>query len=110
LNASAKLDYELGTPGTVGSGVNDLIVVNGDLTLDGTLNITDVGGFGPGVYRLMNYGGALTDNGLEFGTTPVSASDLFIQTSIAGEVNLISSAGRRWASGMAAIRGCTTTA
>ncbi|RVC61233.1 hypothetical protein EN759_29640, partial [Mesorhizobium sp. M00.F.Ca.ET.038.03.1.1] len=93
LNASAKLDYELGTPGTVGSGVNDLIVVNGDLTLDGTLNITDVGGFGPGVYRLMNYGGALTDNGLEFGTTPVSASDLFIQTSIAGEVNLISSAG-----------------
>ncbi|TIR17842.1 MAG: autotransporter outer membrane beta-barrel domain-containing protein [Mesorhizobium sp.] len=93
LNAGAKLDYELGVPGTVGNGVNDLIVVNGDLTLDGTLNITDVGGFGPGVYRLMNYGGALTDNGLEFGTTPVSASDLFIQTSIAGEVNLISSAG-----------------
>lgn len=93
LNAGANLDYELGVPGTVGNGVNDLIVVNGDLTLDGTLNITDVGGFGPGVYRLINYGGALTDNGLEFGTTPVSASDLFIQTSIAGEVNLISSAG-----------------
>ncbi|BCM21200.1 beta strand repeat-containing protein [Mesorhizobium sp. J8] len=93
LNAGAKLDYELGIPGTIGNGVNDLIEVNGDLTLDGTLNITDVGGFGPGVYRLINYGGALTDNGLQFGTTPVAASDLFIQTAINGQVNLISAAG-----------------
>ncbi|MEZ2329159.1 beta strand repeat-containing protein [Mesorhizobium sp. RCC_202] len=95
LNAGAKLDYELGVAGTVGNGVNDLIVVNGDLTLDGTLNVTDVGGFGPGVYRLMDYGGAFTDNGLVLGSLPagVDPSQLFVQTSIAGEVNLISSAG-----------------
>ncbi|WFP65440.1 autotransporter outer membrane beta-barrel domain-containing protein [Mesorhizobium sp. WSM4904] len=93
LNTGSNLDYELGIAGTIGNGVNDLIEVTGDLTLDGTLNITDIGGFGPGVYRLMNYGGVLTDNGLQFGTTPVAASDLFIQTAIDGQVNLISTAG-----------------
>jgi fibronectin-binding autotransporter adhesin len=47
------LDYELGQAGVVGGGVNDLTGVTGELTLDGTLNITDIGGFGPGVYRLF---------------------------------------------------------
>lgn len=95
LSAGSILDYELGQAGVIGGGVNDLIEIGGDLTLDGTLDITDIGGFGAGVYRLMNYGGALTDNGLEFGTLPTAADphDLFLQTAIDGQVNLVNSAG-----------------
>ncbi|QKC95896.1 autotransporter outer membrane beta-barrel domain-containing protein [Mesorhizobium sp. NZP2298] len=95
LSSGSTLDYELGQAGVVGGGVNDLIVVTGALTLDGSLDITDVGGFGPGVYRLINYGGALTDNGLELGDLPVgvTAADLTVQTSVANQVNLISSVG-----------------
>src|SRR5690606_36843843 len=49
----------------------------------------------PGVYRLFDYGGALTDQGLEIGSMPggVGASDLFVQTAMEGQVNLVSSAG-----------------
>ncbi|WP_167514663.1 autotransporter outer membrane beta-barrel domain-containing protein [Mesorhizobium intechi] len=92
LSSGSTLNYELGRAGIVGGGVNDLTVVTGDLTLDGSLDITDVGGFGPGVYRLINYGGTLTDNGLELGTLPagVTPADLTVQTSVANQVNLIS--------------------
>ncbi|MER9602753.1 autotransporter outer membrane beta-barrel domain-containing protein [Mesorhizobium sp. M0243] len=95
LSSGSILDYELGQAGIVGGGVNDLIEVTGNLTLDGSLNITDVGGFGPGVYRLINYGGALTDNGLELGNLPagVTTADLTVQTSVANQVNLVSSVG-----------------
>ncbi|HWA42607.1 MAG TPA: autotransporter domain-containing protein [Hypericibacter adhaerens] len=75
LNAGSILDYELGLAGTVGGGVNDLIAVGGNLTLDGTLNVADVGGFGMGVYTLMTYGGTLTDNGLAVGTVPDADRD-----------------------------------
>jgi len=95
LSSGSILDYELGQAGVIGSGVNDLIEINGDLTLDGTMNITDVGGFGAGVYRLMNYGGSFADNGLDLGALPAgfTTNDLFVQTAIAGQVNLINSAG-----------------
>ncbi len=95
LNGGSVLNYQLGRPGVVGGSVNDLIEVTGNLTLDGTLNVADVGGFGAGVYRLMDYGGGLTDNGLTLGGLPagVSSSDLYVQTNIAGQINLISSVG-----------------
>ncbi|MER9500989.1 autotransporter outer membrane beta-barrel domain-containing protein [Mesorhizobium sp. M0587] len=95
LSSGSILDYQLGQAGIVGGGVNDLIEVTGNLTLDGSVNITDVGGFGPGVYRLINYGGALADNGLELGTLPagVTTADLTVQTSVANQVNLVSSVG-----------------
>ncbi|WP_267225531.1 beta strand repeat-containing protein [Dyella silvae] len=95
LNSGSQLDYELGLPNIVGGGTNDLIQVAGNLTLAGNLNVTDVGGFGTGVYRLFNYGGTLTDNGLAFGSLPTgfTASDLQVQTSQPNQVNLIVSAG-----------------
>jgi hypothetical protein len=40
------------------------------LTLDGTLNITDAGGFGVGDYTLMTYTSGLVDNGLVVGSKP----------------------------------------
>lgn len=95
LNSTSQLDYELGLPNVVGGGVNDLTEVSGNLTLDGVLNITDVGGFGDGVYRLFNYGGSLTDNGLLFGGLPLgfANSDLLLQTAVVNQVNLIVSQG-----------------
>ena len=91
LNAGSVSSFELGTPGVIGGGVNDLVAVTGNLTLAGSLNITDLGGFGAGVYRLFNYGGALTNNGMALGTLPggVSAGALTIQTSVANQVNLV---------------------
>jgi fibronectin-binding autotransporter adhesin len=84
LAPGAILNYELGPT----DGVNDFIKITGDLTLDGTLNIADLGGFSSGTYLLMTYSGTLTDNGLLVGTVPggLSAS---IDTSTAGQVYLV---------------------
>ena len=93
LNAGATLDYQLGQAGTVGGSLNDLTVVHGNLTLDGTLNVstTPGGTFGAGVYRLFNYDGTLTDNGLAIGSTP--STNVFVQTSLANQVNLVNTDG-----------------
>ncbi|MEP9358376.1 autotransporter-associated beta strand repeat-containing protein [Sphingomonas sp. KR3-1] len=86
LSGGSVLNYELAAPGT-----GDRIQVNGDLVLDGTLNIADAGGFGEGVYRLINYTGGLTDNGLLIGGVPAGANGslMTIQTSVATQVNLV---------------------
>ena len=65
-----------------------LFTVNGNLVLDGTLNATDAGGFGQGLYRLFDYSGSLTDNGLDIGTLPLHATGT-VQTSVANQVNLV---------------------
>jgi polygalacturonase len=63
LHSGAALQYELGTS-------SDLVAVSGDLTLGGTLNIADSGGFTNNVFTLFTYGGILTDNGVSLGITP----------------------------------------
>jgi autotransporter-associated beta strand protein len=85
-NGSAILQYELGTN-------SDLTVVSGGLTLDGTLNITDAGGFTNGTYTLFTYGGALTYNGVAMGTTPNPSFTYTIDTNTAGLVKLSVSNG-----------------
>lgn len=96
LDAGALLDYEFGLSDIVGGGINDLTIVSGALTLDGTLNLADAGGLNRGIYRIFEYGGVLTDNGLVLGSAPSSFSipDLEISTAMPGEVNLIVSTGR----------------
>ncbi len=91
LGESAKLDFGLGAPdGT--AGVNsDLITVGGNLTLDGTVNVSDVGAFGAGVYSLITYGGALTDNGLTIGLSPVGYDYALSTTATPGTVSLLAS-------------------
>jgi fibronectin-binding autotransporter adhesin len=96
LGPGSILDYDFGVAGTTAApGEADRVSVNGNLVLDGTLNINDIGGFGPGVYRLIDYTGALTNNTLDLGILPggVAAADLSIQTSVLNQVNLISQAG-----------------
>ncbi|WP_415842709.1 autotransporter domain-containing protein [Pseudomonas reidholzensis] len=85
LSSGSTLEAGLGAP----LGGAALIDVAGNLTLDGTLNVTDLGGFGNGVYSLIDYTGTLQDNGLAIGTTPVPSTDLTVQTSVANQVNLV---------------------
>ncbi|MGJ7484585.1 autotransporter domain-containing protein [Variovorax sp. LT2P21] len=88
LDSGSTFEATLGAPGGA-----QLVQVNGALTLDGTLNVNDLGGLSAGVYRLIDYTGALIDNGLEIGTTP-SGSSLTLQTATAGKVNLANTGGQ----------------
>ena len=83
LNPNSTLSVSLGAP--TGTSVFD---VDTDLTLDGTLVINQAPDFGAGVYRLMNYGGTLTNNGLQ-----TNNPDFYLQTEIASQVNLVNSTG-----------------
>ncbi|WMT91979.1 autotransporter-associated beta strand repeat-containing protein [Pelagibacterium sp. H642] len=93
LGSGSLLDYSFGQTNVVGGALNDLTVVQGDLVLDGTLNVTTSpgGSFDPGVYRVISYAGGFTDNGLIIGEIP--SPDFLLQTSVAQQVNLINTAG-----------------
>ncbi|MCL7999697.1 autotransporter outer membrane beta-barrel domain-containing protein [Brucella sp. 21LCYQ03] len=88
LNTGSIVSVDLGAPNASG-----LFDVKGNLTLAGTLNITDAGGFGPGRYRIFEYGGTLTDNTLSLGTVPNGDTGWSILTSTPHQVNLVNSAG-----------------
>ncbi|MBO9514691.1 MAG: autotransporter domain-containing protein [Variovorax sp.] len=88
FTGGSYLSVGLGTPGS-----QALFQVNGALTLDGQLYVTDLGGFGAGVYRLINYTGGLTNNGLDIVSAP-AGSDLSVQTAVANQVNLVNTAGQ----------------
>lgn len=96
LAAGSILNFELGEANVPGGPLNDLVNVGGDLTLAGTLNVIESAGgtFGPGVYRVFNYGGALGGPGLTLGTMP-AGSNLVVQTAVAGQVNLANTEGVR---------------
>lgn len=83
LQAGSSVNVALGAPGSTA-----LFNVRQNLTLDGTLNVTNAGGFGAGVYRIADYGGTLTDNGLDVGSMPTGTRGT-IQTAVASQVNLI---------------------
>lgn len=95
LAGGAALNFEFGAADVAGGALNDLVNVGGDLVLDGTINVSASAGgtFGPGLYRVFNYGGALTDNGLELGAIAGGTADILVQTSVAGQVNLVSTQG-----------------
>lgn len=96
LNNTSIIDVTLGAP-----SASALFNVNGNLTLDGTLNITDIGGFGAGLYRIINYTGSLTDNGLLIGTIPAGFDYMMmsIDTSVANQINLAYGAADYWIGG-----------
>lgn len=90
LAPGAIIDARLGTVGTP-----QLFQVEGDLVLDGTLNLLGTGPIGAGIYRLVNFTGSLTNNGLEIGTLPVGQerSLISIRTSLPWAVDLVSEIG-----------------
>lgn len=97
LASGSILGFQLdGSDTTAGGGVNDLIsLVSGSLTLDGVINVTGLNSFASATvgntWRLMNYSGTLTDNGLTLGSMPALASGLAfsLDTATANQVNLV---------------------
>ncbi|SDY01337.1 autotransporter-associated beta strand repeat-containing protein [Pseudomonas kuykendallii] len=85
LESGSNFNVGLGAP----NGGANLVSVNGDLHLGGSLNITDIGGYGYGVYRLFGYGGTLSGHFDQLNSTGgIPDSALGLQT-LAGEVNLL---------------------
>lgn len=95
------LAFELdGTTTNVGGGINDLLVLagaNGNLTLDGTLNVTELSAFtnqgwaDGDFWTLITYeGGIFNDNGMDLGTLPTLDDGLLwaLDTSVSGEIRL----------------------
>ncbi len=91
LTFAKKLTLSTTTTTTVELGTNsNPTVVEGALTLGGTLNITDGGGFTNGTYTLFTYNSTLSSGGLTIGTTPNSNWTYTIDTnSTPHEVNLV---------------------
>ena len=81
LASTSKLEYDLGS-------TSDLTAVTGNLTLDGTVNITAASGFTAGTYTLISYTGTLTSNTLSVGSMPTGYSAT-VNIANAGQVNLV---------------------
>jgi autotransporter-associated beta strand protein len=84
-----KFDLQQGNF-TIGGGVNDLVTVDGALTLDGVLQVTELGGtLTGGTYVLFTYTGALTDNALTIDSAFLTNhAGSTIDTSVANQVTL----------------------
>jgi fibronectin-binding autotransporter adhesin len=91
LGSSAVLAYDLGITG--GNPIGDLTAVNGNLTLGGTVNVTDAGGFASGNYTLISYVGTLVNNGLAVGTLPGGFSGTISNDSVGKLVVLVVTSG-----------------
>jgi outer membrane autotransporter protein len=61
LNSGANVDISLGAEET---SSDPLFKVNGVLTLDGTLNVINLGSFSAGEYDIFHYGKKFIDNGI----------------------------------------------
>jgi fibronectin-binding autotransporter adhesin len=81
LGGGSVMNFELGT-------ISGRVNIAGDLTLGGTLNLTNRAGFGAGTYTLFTYGGALSVGTLVIGTAPADYT-CTIDTSVQGQVNLV---------------------
>ena len=81
FGSSAAVNYDLGTS-------SDFTAVNGNLTLNGTLNVSAAAGFGAGTYTLFTYIGTLSGNGLTIGSIPDSGFDYVVDTNTSGQVKL----------------------
>ena len=79
-NSGAILNYTLGTS-------SDKTIVSGNLSLNGTLNITAGSGFTSATFTLFTYGGTLTLGALTL-SLPANTSAT-IDTNTPGQVNLI---------------------
>jgi len=86
LDARSSVNVTLDAPSATA-----LFKVNGNLVLDGTLNVSGTGNFGDGLYRLIDFSGSLTNKGLDIGAVSngYTQSNLEVQTSLSKQVNLV---------------------
>ena len=95
------MDFAFGAPAAAPNtftsfGTGDSVSVGGNLSLNGaTLNVTDAGGMGAGLYNLFTYGGSLTETngGISLGTTPTGSTLSIQNLSSQKQINLIDSTG-----------------
>jgi autotransporter-associated beta strand protein len=96
LEGGASLDFDLNSLNTVGSGTNDLIVVNGNLTVNGnSITINPLGPLQKGPthpYRLFNYTGSLIWNG-DLSVSGPNNYAFAVDTNTPGQINVIASGG-----------------
>ncbi|WP_081626028.1 autotransporter domain-containing protein [Pannonibacter phragmitetus] len=84
LNSGSVSEFELGQPGVVGGTDNDLVIVTGDLTLAGTLDLNSPAS--AGYYRLFNYGGTLS--GAFDSVTGTGSYTATVYDTVPGQVNV----------------------
>jgi autotransporter-associated beta strand protein len=94
LEGNCQATYNLNSANTIGGGVNDLIAVNGNVTINGgTINVLPVGLLQDGVpYTIVTYTGGLTQNG-SLSVSSVNGYTFTVSTSTAGQINIIPSGG-----------------
>ncbi|VWX61842.1 Outer membrane autotransporter barrel domain-containing protein [Burkholderiales bacterium 8X] len=97
MDAGSRLAIDLGAGSNSMNvpGVGSSIAVAGDLSLAGTtVDVRDMGGYSPGLYRLFSYGGNLarSGSGLTLGSRP--GTSLVLQyLDAAKQINLVNVAG-----------------
>jgi len=88
LTISNSLTLNVSSISSFGLGTNsDRVAVKGNLTLGGTLNVTNLDGFVAGTNTLFTYTGTLSGS-LAFGNMPAGYK-FILATNVAGLVNLI---------------------
>lgn len=89
----ARIRANVGTPNVVGSGVNDLLTVNGSLSATGTttFEITPTGAPLTGSYRLIDYTGNLNGTAANFALSHNTRFVLSIDLATPKQVNLVAS-------------------
>lgn len=97
LVSGSILDFEFNPlDQSVGGGINDLLAVTGNLTLDGLFNLSATSGNFLGatsgdIWTIATYTGTFTNNGLTLGTMPALVTGLSwsVDTATTGQVNLV---------------------
>jgi len=94
LQPGASLSYDLASVNTVGGGVNDLVIVNGDLTVNGnSITINPLALLLTGApYRLFNYSGSLIWNG-DLSVSGPNNYTFTVNTNTPGQINIVASGG-----------------
>jgi len=88
LSFSNSLTLSSGSVSSFGLGTNsDLVVAAGNLTLGGTLSVTNLGGLTAGTNKLFTYGGNLSGS-FTLGMMPTGFNAV-LATNVPGQVNLI---------------------
>jgi autotransporter-associated beta strand protein len=91
LDGFSTLEFQLGPPDQTESPLNNRIHVGGGVVLAGELTITALPDFGAGRYRLIEYAGALDDQGLQVTGLPpgVDPAQVSIDSTVPGKVDLV---------------------
>lgn len=90
LEGSGQATYNFNDTNTIGGGVNDLIAVNGNVTINGgTINVRPIGLLQLGApYTIITYTGSLTQNG-SLSVTPVEGYTFTVSTATPGQINIV---------------------